>query len=280
MTRIQSSTGLITGIPIQETVNQLMEIASQPRKTLDSRTELLKSEQLAVNQLSSRVLALQFESSRFASENVFQSKAVNSSDADVIAATLATGGNPAIGTHKLRVLQTATSQQIVSSGFSSLEDLAESGTLSFGFGGFVDTGIALADLNGGAGVKAGKIRVTDRAGNSAEIDLRVAKTVDDVLRAINSNQVIDVTASVEGDSFVLTDSSGGTGTLRVQEVSGGTTAASLGLSGINVAADSATGSDVVQLGTATRLTALNDGNGVDLRSGADLAVTLRDGTTL
>jgi len=280
MTRIQSSTGLITGIPIEETVTKLLEIASQPRKILSDRNEVLKSEQLAVNQLSSLVLALQFETNRFASENVFQAKSVNSSDADVISAALAAGGNPAVGSHKFRVLQTATSQQLVSAGFSSLEDLAASGTLSFGFGGFVDTGIALADLNGGAGVKAGKIRIIDRAGNSAEIDLRVARTVDDVLRAINSNDIIDVTASVDGDQFVLTDSSGGSGNLRVQEFGSGTTAAGLGLAGINVAANSATGSDIFQLGTDTRLASLNDGNGVEFRSGADLAVTLRDGTAL
>lgn len=280
MTRIQSSTGLITGIPIQETVNQLMAIASQPRRTLNSRTELLKSEQLAVNQLSSRLLAFQFESNRFASENVFQAKSVSSSDPAAISVALATNGNPAIGSHKLRVLQTATSQQQVSAGFASLKDLAPSGTLSFGFGGFVDSGIALADLNGGAGVKAGKIRVIDRAGNSAEIDLRIARTVDDVLRAINSNSVIDVTASVDGDRFVLSDYSGGSGTLRVQEVEGGTTAAGLGLAGLNAAADTASGNDVFQLAAATRLASLNDGNGIELRSGADLAVTLGDGTTL
>jgi flagellar hook-associated protein 2 len=280
MTRIQSSTGLITGIPIEETVNKLMEFAARPRDILDDRTKGLKTEQLAVNQLSALVLAMQFESNRFASENVFTSKSVNSSNADALTAALATGGNPAIGSHKLRVLQAATSQQLVSGGFASVEDLASSGTLSFGFGGFVDTGVALGDLNGGAGVNGGKIRITDRAGNSTDIDLRVARSVDDVLRAINGNVDVDVAASIDGDRFVLTDSSGGSGNLRVQELNGGTTAAGLGLSGINVAADSATGADVVQLGTSTKLTSLNDGNGVELRSGNDLSVTLRDGTTL
>ena len=48
-------------------------------------------------------------------------------------------------------------------------------------------------------------------------------------------------AAAAGDQLVLRDTSGGTGNLRVQEVSGGTTAADLGLAGINVAADEATG---------------------------------------
>jgi flagellar hook-associated protein 2 len=280
MTRIQSSTGLITGIPIEDTVNKLMEVASQPKTTLENRTKLLQSEQAAVNQLASLVLAFQFDANRFGSESVFQSKSVKSSDTGLLTAAITTGGNPAVGSYKVRVLQTATAQQVISNTFASAADLASSGTLSFGFGGFVDTGVALATLNGGEGVTAGKIRVTDRAGNSAEIDLRLARTVDDVLRAINSNGNIEVTAAVEGDRFQLTDTSGESGNLRVQEVGTGTTAASLGLAGINVAADTANGTDVLALGSATLLSSLNDANGVELRSGIDLTITLRDGTSL
>ena len=61
-----------------------MEIAARPRDILDDRTKPLQSEQLAVNQLSSLVLAFQFEANRFASESLFQSKAVNSSNTDVL----------------------------------------------------------------------------------------------------------------------------------------------------------------------------------------------------
>lgn len=280
MAGIQSATGLITGIPIEETVNKLMAIAERPRKTLEDRTKLLQSEQLAVNQLTSLVLAFQFESNRFASENAFVSRAVKSSDTSVLTASVATGATPAVGSYKVRALQTASSQQLVSNSFASASDLASTGKLSFGFGGFLDTGVYLDTLNGGQSVVGGRIRITDRAGNSAEIDLRAARTVDDFLRAVNNNAVIDVTASVDGDRFVLTDTSGGSGNLRVQEVGTGTTAAGLGLSGINFAADSATGADVVRLGNASTLASLNDGNGVELRAGNDLSITLRDGTSL
>jgi flagellar capping protein FliD len=95
MTRIQSSTGLITGIPIEETVNKLMEVAARPRTVLEDRTKLLQTEQAAVAQLSSLVLAFQFEANRFGSESVFQSKAVNSSDTDVLTAAIL-GGTPGI----------------------------------------------------------------------------------------------------------------------------------------------------------------------------------------
>jgi flagellar hook-associated protein 2 len=280
MTRIQSSTGLITGIPIEETVNKLMEIAKRPRDILEDRTKLLQSEQFAVGQLSSLALAFQFEASRFASENAFTSKAVSSSNVDVLTAAVATGGNPVAGSYKVRALQTATSQQVVSNTFASPADLASSGKLSFGFGGFVDTGVALTTLNGGDVVTAGKIRITDRAGNVADIDLRAARTIDDVLRAINDNENVEVSATVDGEGFRLTDDSGGSGNLRVQEVGGGATAAGLGLSAINVAANSAAGQDVFRLGTATTLASINDGNGVALSTGNDLQITVRDGTTI
>jgi flagellar hook-associated protein 2 len=280
MSRIQSSTGLITGIPIEETVNKLMAIATRPRDLLDDRTKSLKAEQLAVNKLSSLTLAFQFEVNRLGNANLFQAKAVKSSDSDVLEAALQAGANPAVGSYKIRALQTASSQQLVSNSFSGVDDLSADGTLSFGFGGFVDTGVSLSDLNGGNGVSAGKIRITDRAGNSADVDLRVAHTVDDVLRAINNNADIEVTAEISGDQFRLVDTSGGSGNLRVQEVRNGTTAADLGLATINVAANSADGLDVFALSADTKLSLLNDGNGVQLRAGNDLAITLADGTTL
>ena len=63
----------------------------------------------------------------------------------------------------------------------------------------------------------------------------------------------------------------------MQEVSGGTTAADLGLAGINVAADSATGSALVELFDGYGLENLNDGNGLALRDELpDLEVTFRD----
>ncbi len=280
MAGISSSTGLITGIPIQDTVNKLMQVASQPHDQLDARNKTLQSEQVAVSQLSSLVLALKFDSDKLGKASLFQTKAVASTDTSILNASVATNGNPPVGSYKFRVLQTASSQQLLSGGLESLDDLATSGKLTIGFGGFVDKGVALTDLNGGAGVSAGIIRITDRAGNSANIDLRTAKTIDDVLRAINDNTTIDVTAATDGDRITLADSTGGTGNLRVQQVGSGNTAADLGLGGINVAADSATGADIFALGQSTKLTSLNNGTGVELKSGNDLQVTLADGTAV
>ncbi len=281
MVNITSSTGLVTGIDIEGTVEQLMAVASLSRTNLSSRTSLLTSEKLAVTQLSSLVLAFQFEVNRLTSQNLFDTKTVSSSKSSVLSATLVDGANPASGSYSFRALQTASAQQLLSSSFESLEDLATEGTLSIGFGGFVDKGISLDELNGGEGFDRGQIRITDRDGNTADIDLRTARTVDDVLTAINTNTEISVTAVADGDSFKLTDNSGGTGNLSVKEIGGGTTAASLGLNGINVAADEATGTDVYSLYTDIKLSELNDGTGVEVHDvGNDLSITLADESTV
>ena len=119
-------------------------------------------------------------------------------------------------------------------------------------------------MNNGRGVRLGEIRITDKSGEDAVIDLRFATTIDDVLAAVNSNTTINVTAEVVGDRIRLTDNTGQSGTLSVQEVNNGDTAADLGILGVTAAGGttSGTGSDIFSLHAGTRLAKLNDGNGV------------------
>ena len=290
MGRIQSNVGLITGIPITDTVDQLIGVAGQSRDLLSSRNQDLQQEQVAVNTLSTRILSLKFDLAKLKVSTPFLTRSVSSAKEDVLTATLASDGKPPLGSFSLRTAQTASSQQLISQRFESLDDIESVGSLDFGFGGFVNKGISLDALNNGSGVERGEIKITDLDGNSAIVDLSLARTVDDVLDAINNDSSLNVTASVDGDTFVLTDSVGGTSTLTVQEVNGGTTAAGLGLSAISTTSASATGADVFGLHGKTKLASLNDGNGVrytdDTKSvdGEDFALddllfTLNDGTT-
>ncbi|WP_425400530.1 flagellar filament capping protein FliD [Aeoliella sp.] len=281
MGQFQSSVGLITGIPIQDTVNQLMEIASVPRDTLQSRTDGLTAERTALDQLSSLLLGLRFSANSLTNTSNYTATTASSSDRSLLTVKASNNPPPQPGTYTFTPLQTATTHQAVSSSFTDVASQLSSGSFRIGVGGHVDGGIRLSELNSGAGFNAGFIRITDRSGDSTEVDLRAAVTVDDVLDAINSNGNIDVTASVDGDRFVITDNTGGSGNLRIKEVGLGTTATSLGLNNINVAADSATGSDVVSLYAGTRLSSLNDGNGVQIHSVGDiLTVSLADNTEL
>lgn len=282
MSGITTNVGLITGIPIQDTVDQLIQVAAQPRDLLLSRNQGLQSQQVAVNTLATRLLSLQFELGKLNVSDPYEAKTVTSLNQDVLAATLATDGNPSAGNYTFRTVQTASAQQLISQSFESLDDIQSAGVLSFGYGGFVDEGISLSELNSGAGVSRGEIKITDLAGNSATIDLTAARTVDDVIEAINDDTTTNLVASADGDSFVLTDVVGGGGTISVQEVGNGTTAADLGLTDLTINGQVATAKDVFTLHSDFKLSKLNDGNGVRISDDADepddLEITLADGT--
>ncbi|MDX1947985.1 MAG: flagellar filament capping protein FliD [Pirellulaceae bacterium] len=278
MGRIQSSVGLVTGIEIEDTVNQLMALAAQPRDRLSSRQKSAQATQAAISDLTALTLGVQLAARRLKTTSLFSSRSITSTSTSL---TAAANGEVAPGQYQFTPLRQAQAAHQISSGIASLDQEFAAGTLSIRQGGQVDRGAALADLNGGEGVSRGKIRIADRAGNTAVIDLRYSLTIDDVLAAINESDEIDVTASAIGDRLVLTDESGGAGNLRVQEVSGGTTAADLGLAGINVAADSANGQTLTGLFSGQSLASLNDGNGVSLLAELpDLEFSFRDGTTL
>ncbi|NOY40991.1 MAG: flagellar filament capping protein FliD [Planctomycetes bacterium] len=283
MGRISSNVGLITGIPITDTVNQLMQVAGAPRDILASRNQEIQQQQLAINALATRVLSLKFDLSKLNVSDPYQARTVTSQNEDVLTALLSSTTNPPVGSFKIQPVQTASSQQLISQRFESVEDIQSSGTLSFGFGGFIDKGISLDELNNGSGVSRGEIRITDSNGATATIDLTLATSVDDVLDAINQSSEISVTAGVSGDRFTLTDTAGGGGTLDVVESAGGSTAADLGLLDPTPVGTLLTGDDVFSLHSGTRLTRLNDGNGIrftdDVTDIDDLAITLADETS-
>lgn len=285
MGRITSNVGLITGIPITDTVDQLMEVAARPRDLLTSRTQDLQQQQLAINTLATRLVAMQFDLSKLKVSSLFTAKQATSSDATKLTASIAEGGSPIAGSYQFTPVRTAAAQQLVSQRFESTDEEFSATSFSFRTGGFVNKGISLDELNGGLGVRRGQIRITDKNGDSGVVDLRYAITVDDVLNAINSSTDINVTADVVGDTLRLSDNTGQTGTLTVQEVNNGHTAEDLGIDSINLAGGttSGTGDDVFTLHTGTRLSFLNDGTGVRITDNEteveDLVITLVDGTT-
>lgn len=89
----------------------------------------------------------------------------------------------------------------------------------------------LGALNDGAGVNLGVIRITDRSGASADIDLSAATNIGDVVTAINAADDIDVSIVKSGSRLTITDSTGvDVGNLIVEDVTG-SAAADLGITG-------------------------------------------------
>lgn len=279
MGRIQSNVGLTTGLDIEKTVEQLMAVSARPRDRLQTRVQGIQAQQVAINELTALVIGVQLQSTRLGNAANLASVSAATSKSDVLTAT--SSGTAAPGTYAIRTVQLAQTATASSNALSSADDTLESGDLVVRTGGFVDTSASLDDLRGGIGVARGKIAITDRSGNSREIDLRFASTMDDVISAINNATGIKVSAKISGDRIVLSDLTGQTtSNLIVSEIGGGQTAADLGLTGININSNTATGEDISFLGNSILLSKLRDGRGIAFRTGTDMTVTLRDGSTL
>lgn len=283
MGRIQSSVGLITGTDIAGTVDQLIAISGRPRDRLLDRTAILQQEQQAIAGLTASVIGVQLAGNQLGNASLFQSKSAESSNADVLSATAGTSAST--GTHLVRTLQTAATHAVRSlKRYDSTESaLGFTGTLSINpGGGFVNSSARLANLNDGRGVEAGSIRITDRSGASAIVDFSDARSIDDVLQAINDAEV-DVRATTEGNALKLIDETGASvSNLKVEQLGSAETAADLGLWGIDTASNSATGIELeLPSGTSalagTALSELAGGSGIGPLG--DLDITLSDGSS-
>lgn len=270
----------MSGVQITETVDKLMALAGKPRDTLTTRNTDLKNEQTALTTLTALLTTFGYVTDNLGKTDLYGKQTATSSNSTALTGTVT--GSPTSGTYLFTPVRAAQSQQLLSSGFQSQTALVGAGKLTLRFGPGVDEGVNLSILNGGQGIVRGKMRITDGSGASAEIDLSAAQTVDDVLDAINNNTTINVTAVAGKDGFVLTDNTGqSTSHLKVQEVSGGTTAASLGLAGIDTSNATANGSAVLKLAANVKLDDLNNGAGVEFHSSSigDIDYTLHDGTS-
>jgi flagellar hook-associated protein 2 len=97
---------------------------------------------------------------------------------------------------------------------------------------YVGLNTALSDLNGGKGISSGQFTITTSAGKTATVTSTGSETLGQLIQAINGAGGLGVTASInsKGNGLLLTDTSGGTGTLSVKDVSG-TAAANLNIAG-------------------------------------------------
>ena len=78
--RIQLSTGLITGIQIEDTVEALMGLAARPRDLVSSRTQVLKQEQVAVSELAALLYTVQYAATSLGKDDLYDERTVQSSN--------------------------------------------------------------------------------------------------------------------------------------------------------------------------------------------------------
>lgn len=279
MATITAGTGIISGIDTASLIDQLIAIEKRPIQELQTRVDRANAQKTAYLDLSANILALKTSAGTLGSADFFQATEAASSNSSVLAATVT--GTPAIGSYSLTVSRLVRAHQVVSQGYASADVTPVGGkvlTIEVG-GGFVDRPTTLSFLNGQTGVSLGSIRVTDRTGASAVVDLTTAVTVQDVLNMINAAPGINVTASAQDNHLVITDNTGQTSAaLSVQNVGYTRTATDLGLAG-SVSASQLVGADVNLVTRNTALDLLNQGNGVRTESGlTDLRILYSGGT--
>jgi flagellar hook-associated protein 2 len=262
--------GLFSGIDTGSLIDQLLSVAARPRQLVERRMIQLQIKQSAYLDLNTALSSLRSASSVFRTGSIFDTKQASSSDENVLVASASK--TAASGSYNFVVDRLVSTQQMLSRGFADYDVSGlNAGTWSFEpEEARLDRNVSLATLNGGNGIDRGSVVIVDTDGNSATIDLSRVATINEVLDAINAEPGVNVTASVDGDKFVLE------GAASVTSEGSATTAESLGLDSASATVNGTTltGGTVYEIGSTTGLNALNDGLGVNF--GTDVGETRYD----
>ncbi|GIW75253.1 MAG: hypothetical protein KatS3mg104_0316 [Phycisphaerae bacterium] len=279
MGRITTGIGLVSGLNSKDIIDQLMQIESRKKDLVQARVDAIATQKTAYVDVSTRLTALRISAQSLSKPSFFTNATTSSSDENVLTASASRGA--AVGSYQFQVARLVQAQQLIGRGFANPDKApVGAGTITIERGGGeVTQETLLSDLRGGAGISRGKVRITDMSGRSAVLDFSDAVTLDDVVRKINTTVEINVKASIVNDRLTITDQTGDTNSeLMIQDVGSTTTAADLGIAGQTLSG-TLTGQIIQYLGRDTRLSILNDGNGVARRTGADFRITHRDGST-
>ncbi len=126
---------------------------------------------------------------------------------------------------------------------------------------------ALARLNDGLGIGKEEglddLRLTDRAGNTYNLNLDTVQTLGDLADQIDEDTdgALRLTYAADGVSLALVDRNGGGGNLQIEALNDSTAAEDLGLLG-SVASDTLTGNRVIASINSRSLRFLNGGQGL------------------
>lgn len=266
MGSLASKTGLVSGLDLQGIISAITLYQKQQIDQTTQFQQVKLAQRSAYDLLNTQLLGLNSIADTLGKEASYQKYTTAVGDGDQLTATATSSAKP--GSYQFQALRLAAAQQSLSKGFvNSNEQTIGTGTISIASGGDLQTDKALSSLNGGDGVRRGTIRITDRSGATADIDLTAAATIGDVVKSINAATTITVQAEVVGNKLTITDKTGQTSSnLIVANRNNGSAATDLGIA-TSVAASTLTGSDLFSVSTKFTLSSLNDGNGPRILSG-------------
>lgn len=278
MSGISSGVGLATGLNINEIVDAIIGVQKNALVKLSSRAQAFEATEGGIKTLEANLLTLKTAVQKLNQESTFETLKATSSDTQQF--SVAANSTATAATYQLQGLQTATNHQVISNGFPDTDTtpIGTATTITISNGGELNQPRLLEELNNGAGVQRGSIRITDRDGQTEIVDLSKTLTIDDVVNQINQSAT-SVVASIQNDHLVISDTSSGSGTLKISEVSGGKTAADLGILK-SVVGPSFDGDSVYRITEEFKLSQINDGNGITTVSGLDdFQILASDGST-
>ncbi len=279
MSSISSGVGLSSGIDIASLIDQMLSLEGRRKLPIQSRLARVATTRASLLQSRSLLLSLRNASLQLSKPSTIAAQVVTSSNASIVGASLG-DGSAANGAVSFLVRSLASAARILSRGLGSSEAAlgAHSITIHHGGGRLVDDR-PLSELRGGAGIPPGRIRITDRSGAQAVVDLRDARSIDEVLDAIDSSPLsVHARLSADGRAIELVDTGSGLGSIVVQEWGGGSTASALGLLGSSQGAATLAGSVIAALGDSTPLASI--GTGIPIVDGAAAFDMIVNGTTV
>lgn len=278
MSGISSGVGLATGLNINEIVDAIIGVQKNALVKLSSRAQAFEATEGGIKTLEANLLTLKTATQKLNLKSTFETLKATSSDTQQF--SVAANSTATAATYQLQGLQTATNHQVISDGFPDTDTtpIGTATTITISNGGELNQPRLLEELNNGAGVQRGSIRITDRDGQTEIVDLSKTLTIDDVVNQINQSAT-SVVASIQNDHLVISDISSGSGTLIISEVAGGKTAADLGILK-SVVGPSFDGDSVYRITEEFKLSQINDGNGITTVSGLDdFQILASDGST-
>src|SRR6185369_13940682 len=111
MGRIQSDIGLVTGINIKDTVDQLIAMQGKPRDSATAKQADLKSQQTAISSLLALTLGVQIAGKKFKDASLYTKQSVTSSNPAAL--TAATTASVPAGTYQFVPIRTASASQLL-----------------------------------------------------------------------------------------------------------------------------------------------------------------------
>ncbi len=275
-----SVSGISSGLDTESIIKALMAVKHQKIDKLQASKDKTTNEINAWSKVSSNLLTLNLSVYNLSRTATWDVKTTTSSDDTLltaIATSSATKGNYAVSVKAL-----ATKQQLLSNGYMDADTTyVGAGTITLESAqAKINPNTNLSWLNSETGFVRGSLKITDRNGDIATIDLSGANSLQDVLNTINYNGTAKVTASLnaDGNGLVITDTTlTGSNNLIINEIGSGYVAHSLGIyTGAGGVAGDKIGDNINKASLTTNLANLNDGLGVykgsfTLTQGANVA---------